>query len=108
MVGKINFGHACTLRHIAVIFCDGACDAPSIASDVNFGACFPTAPVTTASTSLVLCALRPRFVLQGRKKKFIENSEASTFHVVHRSQQDKAAEGEEAPSEFVLIPSAVR
>lgn len=28
--------------------------------------------------------------------------------MVHRSQQDKAAEGEEAPSEFVLIPSGVR
>lgn len=45
---------------------------------------------------------------QGRKKKFIDKKESSTFHVVHRSQQDKAAEGEEAPSEYVLIPSAVR
>lgn len=45
---------------------------------------------------------------QGRKKKFIDKKESSTFHVVHRSQQDKANEGEEEPSEFVLIPSAVR
>lgn len=44
---------------------------------------------------------------QGRTKKFIDKKEASTFHVVHRSQQDKAKEGEEAASEFVLIPSGV-
>eukprot|EP00903_Cladosiphon_okamuranus_P008978 g8589.t1 len=41
----------------------------------------------------------------GRKKKFIDKKESSTFHVVHRSQQDKANEGEEEASEFVLIPS---
>lgn len=45
---------------------------------------------------------------QGRKKKFIDKKESSTFHVVHRSQQDKANEGEEEASEFVLIPSGVR
>lgn len=44
---------------------------------------------------------------QGRKKKFIDKKESSTFHVVHRSQQDKANEGEEEASEFVLIPSGV-
>ncbi|CAB1102572.1 unnamed protein product [Ectocarpus sp. CCAP 1310/34] len=42
----------------------------------------------------------------GRKKKFIDKKESTTFHVVHRSQQDKANEGEEEASEFVLIPSA--
>eukprot|EP00752_Nemacystus_decipiens_P007303 g6534.t1 len=41
----------------------------------------------------------------GRKKKFIDKKESSTFHVVHRSQQDRANEGEEEASEFVLIPS---
>ncbi|CBN77126.1 conserved unknown protein [Ectocarpus siliculosus] len=41
----------------------------------------------------------------GRKKKFIDKKESTTFHVVHRSQQDKANEGEEEASEFVLIPS---
>lgn len=45
--------------------------------------------------------------LQGRKKKFIDKKESSTFHVVHRSQQDKAKEGEGDASEFVLIPSGV-
>lgn len=44
---------------------------------------------------------------QGRKKKFIDKKESSTFHVVHRSQQDKANEGEGEASEFVLIPSGV-
>ncbi|CAM9550127.1 unnamed protein product, partial [Hapterophycus canaliculatus] len=42
---------------------------------------------------------------QGRKKKFIEKKQSSTFHVVHRSQQDEANEGEGEASEFVLIPS---
>ncbi|CAM9889532.1 unnamed protein product, partial [Laminaria digitata] len=36
---------------------------------------------------------------------FIDKKESSTFHVVHRSQQDKANEGEGEASEFVLIPS---
>lgn len=44
---------------------------------------------------------------QGRKKKFIDKKESTIFHVVHRSQQDKANEGEEEASEFVLIPSGV-
>lgn len=48
------------------------------------------------------------WVSQGRKKKFIDKKESSTFHVVHRSQQDKAQEGEDGASEFVLIPSGVR
>ena len=47
------------------------------------------------------------YVEQGRKKKFIDKKESSTFHVVHRSQQDKANEGEGEASEFVLIPSGV-
>lgn len=46
-------------------------------------------------------------LIQGKKKKFIEKKESSTFHVVHRSQQDKAQAGEGEASEFVLIPSVV-
>ncbi|CAM9712398.1 unnamed protein product [Choristocarpus tenellus] len=46
--------------------------------------------------------------LQGRKKKFIDKKESSTFHVVHRSQQDKTNEGESKASEYVLIPSLNR
>ncbi|CAN0350043.1 unnamed protein product, partial [Discosporangium mesarthrocarpum] len=30
------------------------------------------------------------------------------FHVVHRSQQDKAVEGDSKASDFVLVPSAPR
>lgn len=54
------------------------------------------------------CRLHAVFLsVQGRKKKFIDKKESSTFHVVHRSQQDKAAVVEEGASEFVLIPSGV-
>jgi protein LTV1 len=39
------------------------------------------------------------------KKKFIEKGEATHFQLVHRSQQDKAAEGDDDASAFVLVPA---
>lgn len=58
-------------------------------------------------TNVTFIAFVPS-IIQGRKKKFIDKKDSSTFHVVHRSQQDKAKEGEEDASAFVLIPSVVR
>ena len=42
----------------------------------------------------------------GRKKKFIDKKAATTYNVVHRSQQDGAFGLEDRPSERVLLAQA--
>ena len=42
----------------------------------------------------------------GRKKKFIDKKAATTYDVVHRSQQDGAFGLEDRPSERVLLAQA--
>ena len=45
-----------------------------------------------------------QFVTKMVKKKFIDGS-GQHFHLLHRSQRDEAYANDEAPSEFVLVPS---
>lgn len=44
----------------------------------------------------------------GKSKRFIAKNEGQRFHLMHRSQTDKAYAGEDRPSDFVLVLASER